>query len=314
LPCPEVSELRDAQQSVHLVAATVGFISFGLLWLGTILGIGLKNGWALTRIRHATIYGSHQTVTLAGLILALVHALAQLAVPGGPIRWLDEWLPFASRTKPLGTGLGVVALELMVTLALSVLVQRRLGYQRWRWVHSFGYLAFGLMVGHVLLAGSDLGRLHLRVPILAGALLVPVLWLGTLPSVQRLPRVLLGRAIRRRIGGDAVVNVDPGRCARFGFCEHEAPEVFALRSDGRLAYRSSVPPELVARALQAARACPARAIMLSRLPTSVVMPPAEPPQPHPGQPAGGPAGGPGTGAAGATPLRPVGARRSRSRR
>src|SRR5947209_19930935 len=102
------------QQSVHLVAATVGFLSLGLLWSAVLWGTTLRVGWGLTRVRHQTLYGVHQTAVLVGLTLGVVHALAQLAVPGGPVRLVDEWLPFAGTQDPVGTGCGVVGLEVLV--------------------------------------------------------------------------------------------------------------------------------------------------------------------------------------------------------
>jgi ferredoxin len=72
-------------------------------------------------------------------------------------------------------------------------------------------------------------------------------------------------------GRQVMVNVDPTRCVRFGFCEHEAPEIFQLRGDGRLTYRPSVPDRQVEQVVQAARVCPARAIVLSRAATTMVM-------------------------------------------
>jgi ferredoxin len=59
---------------------------------------------------------------------------------------------------------------------------------------------------------------------------------------------------------------------RFGFCEHEAPEIFQLRGDGRLTYRPGVPASQLQQVIQAARVCPARAIVLSRAATTMVMP------------------------------------------
>lgn len=267
----ESTGLRDAQQSVHLVAATVGFVSLGTLWASVIWGITLKSGWALTRIRHATIYGVHQTLTVFGLCLGLVHALAQLAVPQGPVRVVDEWLPFANPGDPIGIGFGVIALELFIALAFSILIQRRLGYHRWRSLHRAAYLAFTLLCGHVLISGSDVGAASVTGAIVAAWASTVLLRLVTLPAVARLPRAMQERIADRLRGRQVVVNVDPGRCARFGFCEHEAPGVFQLHGDGRLSYRSSVPGDDVEAVVQAARACPARAIALSRLPTKVVI-------------------------------------------
>jgi ferredoxin len=65
--------------------------------------------------------------------------------------------------------------------------------------------------------------------------------------------------------GTATVNVDPVRCARFGFCEHEAPDVFQIRREGRLTYRSQVSGEQIDSVIRALEVCPARAITLGKI-------------------------------------------------
>src|SRR5882724_5656599 len=104
-------------------------------------------------MRHATAYGIHMTCALTGLTLGGVHALAQLAVPRGPIGVVDEFIPFLAVKHPLGVGLGVVALELMLAFALSVLIQRKMGYHRWRRLHTLAYLAYLALAAHVILSG-----------------------------------------------------------------------------------------------------------------------------------------------------------------
>jgi ferredoxin len=72
------------------------------------------------------------------------------------------------------------------------------------------------------------------------------------------------------------VQVNPVKCAKFGFCEQEAPQLFNLREDGQLAYRSVVAEDQVEMAARAVRACPARAIaMLKAGNGGVVAPLAE---------------------------------------
>ena len=51
--------MRTALESVHLVAATIGFISFGALWAGTLWGSVLRSGWASSRLRHSTVHCGH---------------------------------------------------------------------------------------------------------------------------------------------------------------------------------------------------------------------------------------------------------------
>jgi len=259
------------QHSVHVVAATVGFLSLGLLWLTVLWGTTLRVGWGLTRVRHQTLYGVHQTMTLVGLTLGLVHALAQLAVPGGPVHLVDEWIPFTNGHDPLGIGLGVVALELLVALAASVLIQRRLGYHRWRMLHIAAYLAFTLLCAHVLISGSDTRSTGVRLLVAAGWAATIVVRIATTHRAARVPRLVAERISARLRGRQVMVNVDPTRCVRFGFCEHEAPEIFQLRGDGRLTYRPAVPTGQVEQVIAAARVCPARAIVLSRPATTMVM-------------------------------------------
>ncbi len=264
--------MASGQHPVHLVTAVVAFLSLILLWLTVVWGTLLRVGWGLTRVRHQTLYGVHQAMTLVGLTLGVVHALAQLAVPGGPVRLVDEWLPFSNGRDPFGIGVGVIGLEVLLAVAGSVLIQRLLGYHRWRMLHLTAYLAFTLLCAHVLVSGSDTRSVWVRGLVGAGWLSVVFLRVATTRQVASLPRRVAERVSGRLGGRQVMVNVDPSRCVRFGFCEHEAPEIFQLRGDGRLTYRPAVPAGQLGQAIQAARVCPARAIVLGRAATTMVIP------------------------------------------
>ena len=281
------------------MAATAGFISLLLLWLAACWGVILRIGWASTRMRHATAYGTHQTCALLGLTLGGVHALTQLAVPHGPIGVVDEFIPFLAVKHPLGVGLGVVALELMLAFALSVLMQKKLGFHRWRRLHTLAYLAYAALAAHVILAGSEMKSTWSRALVGATTVILVLLWIAGTGIVVR-----TRHRVSERMSGKArdrlhTVNVDPTRCVRFGFCEHEAPEVFHLRADGVLTYRPTVAPGGVERVIKAVSACPARAIVLGRQATAVVVPrPGTEPTLPAGQVPGGPPVGPAPGSGG----------------
>jgi len=264
----------------------VGSVSFLLIWLATMWGLVLRNGWLLTRIRHATVYGVHQVVALLGLCLGVVHTLTQIAVPGGHVRVVDTVVPFLNGVDPIGIGVGVVGLELLLAATLSVLIQRRLGYSRWRALHTLTYCAFLLIVAHILLSGSESGLTWAWGTVVACLSVTVAAWFGSttwMAIVRRRVRTSGGTEARER---QSTVNVDARRCARFGFCEQAAPEVFKLRGDGRLSYRASVSDEEINAVINAAELCPARAIALSHLPTSVLTPRA--PEPEEDEPADDP--------------------------
>ncbi len=139
--------METAQRQVHLIAATVGFLSFFLIWLAIVWGLILRNGWASTRIRHSTAYGIHQTVALLGLC----RAPSCTPWPNWPTRSGRSGSSTSScrssaRSNPIGIGVGVIGLEVMVAAALSIIIQRRLGFSRWRALHAMTYVAFMLVV------------------------------------------------------------------------------------------------------------------------------------------------------------------------
>lgn len=260
-----------AQQALHLVAATVGFISFFLLWLSIVLGLILRNSWASTRLRHSTVLAMHHTVALLGLCLAVVHAVVQLAVPGTHVRVIDELLPFLNRVDPIGLGVGVIGLELLIASAASIVIQRKLGFSRWRALHVTTYVAFMLVVGHVLISGTDTAPPSVWVPVMLAWLSVVVLWLLSTTWVRlRMPA-------HRRPDPEITVGVDSIRCGRFGFCVQEAPEVFALRGDGRLSYAASISANDVDSVVRAMNVCPARAISVSHQRTLTITRPSPAP-------------------------------------
>src|SRR2546430_3320390 len=86
-----------------MVANSSGFVSFALLWAAIVGGILLRNGWAVPRIRHATVYAIHQTVALMGLMLGAIHAVVLESSRGEQVRWIDTVLPFAGYLRIFGS-------------------------------------------------------------------------------------------------------------------------------------------------------------------------------------------------------------------
>ena len=265
-------------ESTHVIAATVGFTSFGLLWLAVLGGVALRNGWGLSRIRRSVAYAAHQGIALVGLTLGLVHGIAQLAVPNGTISLVEVIVPFVDTHDPVGVGAGVLGLELVLAGAISIVIQRRLGFSRWRAVHMATYVGFSLVSAHVLISGTDTGPAWVWGPVYTAWLATVALWFTTWPRRNRRVEsdnvLAVVRPEQPRDG--LVVDVDPVRCARFGFCEQESPSVFSLRSDGRLDYTAAPPAYRLEEVVRAVEVCPARAITVRRPAGAVPPAPAAP--------------------------------------
>lgn len=254
--------MSTSDQGLHFLLATLGFSSFVLLWLAVVAGSLLRSTWTSNRLRRSTVHAIHLGLAVTGLALGAIHGFAQLIPPTTTIHWLDILVPFVDDQDPIGIGAGVLGLEVMLLAAASVAVQRRLGYAAWRVLHVVSYSAFMLVVVHVLVSGSESGQVLVWLPVLLAWAVTVGLWLRSTPwwsTVRRWPTQ--GRAYAEALTpAQAVVKVDLGLCSRFGFCEHQAPRVFRLESDGQLSYRAVIDAREVEAVGRAIEACPSRAI------------------------------------------------------
>jgi ferredoxin len=91
---------------------------------------------------------------------------------------------------------------------------------------------------------------------------------------KQAPRTLQSRGGVKAGAVKVEVEINPGKCARFAFCEHEAPEVFKLNGD-RIDYRTSVPADQIDAVAMAVKVCPARAIKMKVPGTKPYMPQPE---------------------------------------
>jgi len=112
--------MQSSAAAVHVVAASVGFASTILLWLSLLVGAVLGRSWSLSWIKHTSLKALHWTLAATGLLLGVVHALAQLAAPGTTVHWIDEIIPFVNPSRPIGVGLGTVCMEMFIAIAFSV--------------------------------------------------------------------------------------------------------------------------------------------------------------------------------------------------
>jgi sulfoxide reductase heme-binding subunit YedZ len=267
--------VRTAAQSVHLVAASVGFFSVFLLWISVVSGTTMSQLWTVSWIKHSSLSALHKSTAVLGLTLGIVHGLAQLAVPNGSVRVIDEVVPFANKVDPIGVGFGTIATELLIAIALSAAIQRRIGHHRWRALHSIAFATFTITIAHAWFAGSDV---HLPVALALYAFwgVAAAAWLAGSPRIGAMLDALRERKQRDLPDAEPdlrpAVHVDPEACVRFGFCEQEAPALFRLTGRGRLAYRSPGSPQESEDAARAAAACPARAIKLARSGSQALVP------------------------------------------
>ncbi len=157
-----------------LVARAAGLTALALfscsVWLGLAMSVRLFPPRYQKRVM-----GWHQTLMWCGLGAVALHGTALLLDPVMHFSVLVVLVPGLAPWRPIAVAAGVVAAWLMLTLAASFHLRKRITQRRWRLLHYLGFAAFAFALGHGLTAGTDL-RATTGL-LVAGGLALPVVWL-----------------------------------------------------------------------------------------------------------------------------------------
>lgn len=166
-----------------ILARATGLAAFVLLTVSVLAGLVVKSRPFGTRLKPATATDLHRTLALLSLSAVLLHIGTLLVDDAANIGLGAVLVPGLSPYRPVATGLGVLAFELMVLVYASFSLRRRIGQKNWRRLHHTTFGLFALAAGHGLFAGSDtaapwglglyLGAIGAVAAALAWRLLVP---------------------------------------------------------------------------------------------------------------------------------------------
>ncbi len=157
-----------------LIARAAGLVAFALLTVSVTLGLMMSTRLLKPAVQK-DLLGWHQTLIWMGLSMLVLHGVAILLDPVMRFGLTAVVIPGTAPWRPITVAAGVVAGYLMLALALSFRVRRRIGQRRWRLLHYASFAAFFLALGHALHAGTDLtGNTGL---VFAAIAVLPILWL-----------------------------------------------------------------------------------------------------------------------------------------
>jgi len=132
-----------------------GIVAYILLTALVVLGLALSNRVRTRAWPAFAIEDVHRFVgILAGVFVALHVGLIAIDT-FVPFSVSQILVPFTADYRPVATGLGTVALELLVAVAISNALRSRLSHGLWRTLHYGGFGVWGAATAHGLLTGSD---------------------------------------------------------------------------------------------------------------------------------------------------------------
>jgi Ferric reductase like transmembrane component len=132
-----------------------GLVSLILLTLVVALGVVTTSRWQRPGWPRFASAGLHRNLALLAVAFLAVHILTAELDVFAPVGWLAVVVPFASAYRPVWLGLGTVAFDLLLAVAITSLLRVRLGFRVWRFVHWAAYIAWPIALVHGLGTGSD---------------------------------------------------------------------------------------------------------------------------------------------------------------
>jgi sulfoxide reductase heme-binding subunit YedZ len=182
--------------AIWYAARASGVAAYVALSLVVSLGLGLggkaqRRAWPRFTIEEVHRFGGLLVGSLIG-----IHVLAIAADSFLPFSLTQLLVPFTSSYRPLWTGLGIAAAELLVALAITNHYRRRLPYAFWRKAHYLNFAIWALASVHGLMAGTDRGATWLAVLYAASVAVVAGLLAWRFGgNVLRSPRVAAAGAV-----------------------------------------------------------------------------------------------------------------------
>ena len=135
-----------------------GIVALVLLSLTTVLGI-LTAGRVRTRSWPAFAQAElHKRLSLLAVVFVGLHVLTAVVDSYVDVGWVSILVPFASPYRPLWTGLGTVAVDLVIAVAVSSALRQRIEPRLWRGIHWLAYGSWPVAVAHSLGMGTDASR------------------------------------------------------------------------------------------------------------------------------------------------------------
>jgi sulfoxide reductase heme-binding subunit YedZ len=165
--------------------------------LGIVVCLGLTLGgkaqnrrWPRFSVEEIHRFGGLLVGSLIG-----VHILAIAADSFMPFSLTQLLVPFTSSYRPLWTGLGIAAAEILVAIAITNHYRKRLPYGFWRKAHYLNFAVWGLASVHGLMSGTDRGTVWLAVLYGLSVASVVTLLVWRFGGSRRAPRIATTGAV-----------------------------------------------------------------------------------------------------------------------
>jgi sulfoxide reductase heme-binding subunit YedZ len=140
-----------------ILARVTGLSASAALAISLLTGLALRSAVLDWLASNRAVRATHEFTAILWIPLGLLHPL--FLVLDGSVRQslglVDLVVPFGVPYGTFAIGLGTLAFDIVVLVAVTGWLRRRISPFAWRWLHRLAYLACALLFLHALLAGTD---------------------------------------------------------------------------------------------------------------------------------------------------------------
>jgi sulfoxide reductase heme-binding subunit YedZ len=153
----------SSSPAIWYAARASGVAAYVVLSIVVSLGLTLGKKAQSPRWPRFSIEEVHRFGGLLVGSLIGVHVVAIAVDSFLPFSLTQLLVPFTASYRPLWTGLGIAAAELLAALAITNHYRRRLPYRFWRRAHYLNFAIWAFASLHGLMGGTDRGTLWLAI-------------------------------------------------------------------------------------------------------------------------------------------------------
>ena len=144
-----------SSQALWYMTRGFGLVALVLLTVTTVLGLAQVARYTRPGTPRFIIAAIHKNASLLAVVAIAIHVTTAVLDTYAPVHLIDVFIPLASKYRPVWTGLGALAFDLMLAVVVTSLLRNRIGHRAWRAVHLAAYASWPVAVLHGLGTGSD---------------------------------------------------------------------------------------------------------------------------------------------------------------
>jgi predicted ferric reductase len=147
--------LLDSTQVAWYVTRAAGIVSYVLVWLSTVLGLGVGSKIFNRVLGGGLTFDLHEFTSLLALGFVGLHVIVLLGDQYLPYTLTQILLPFLSPYRPVWVGIGVLAFYLMLLVTATFYLRSRIGMRTFRLIHLASFAAYLGVTLHGFFSGTD---------------------------------------------------------------------------------------------------------------------------------------------------------------